>query len=127
MSSGDKLEEQVAVTTDSVSTDSVTTEAEKSNNETAGDTKGRPVVIDFFATWCGPCKMMAPAMEKMEKKYSDKIEFRKVDIDEERELAEQYRIEAVPTLVILSPSGEVLNTIMGAQSEEALDKIFSAL
>ena len=89
--------------------------------------KGKVVVIDFFATWCGPCKAMAPAMEKMEQKYSDKIEFRKVDIDKNRSLAQKYEIEAVPTLVILSPKGEIINKIVGGQSEKYLDSLFGSL
>lgn len=91
------------------------------------DAKGKVVVIDFFATWCGPCRAMAPAMEKMEQKYSDKIEFRKVDIDKNRSLAQKYEIEAVPTLVILSPKGEVINKVVGGQSEDFLDRMFGSL
>jgi thioredoxin 1 len=85
------------------------------------------VIADFFATWCGPCRAMAPAMEKMEQKYSDKIEFRKVDIDKNRSLAQKYEIEAVPTLVILSPKGEIINKIVGGQSEKYLDSLFGSL
>ncbi|MBQ9586159.1 MAG: thioredoxin [Muribaculaceae bacterium] len=104
----------------------------KSDNDSVAQTDSKKkgdkvVVIDFFATWCGPCKAMAPAMEKMEKKYGDKIEFRKVDVDQDPELAQQYQIEGVPTLVILSSKGDVLNKIVGGQTEEFLDKMFSSL
>ena len=85
------------------------------------------VVLDFFATWCGPCKAMAPTMEKMEKKYGDKIEFRKIDIDQEPQLAQKYDINAVPTLVILSPQGDVVDKIVGGKPEEELDRFFGGL
>lgn len=89
--------------------------------------QGKIVVLDFFATWCGPCKKMAPDMEKMEKKYAGKIEFRKIDIDQEPELAQQYNITGVPTIVVLSPDGNILDSTVGVQTADELDKMFSAL
>lgn len=89
--------------------------------------QGKIVVLDFFATWCGPCKKMAPDMEKMEKKYASKIEFRKIDIDQEPELAQQYNITGVPTIVVLSPDGNILDSTVGVQTADELDKMFSAL
>ncbi len=91
------------------------------------DSKDKIVVLDFFATWCGPCKAMAPTMEKMEKKYAGKIVFRKVDVDQEPELAAQYNIRGVPTIVVLSPGGKILDSMVGAQTEDELDKMFTAL
>ena len=91
------------------------------------DSKDKIVVLDFFATWCGPCKAMAPTMEKMEKKYAGKVEFRKVNVDQEPELAAQYNIRGVPTIVVLSPGGEILDSMVGAQTEDELDKMFTAL
>ena len=91
------------------------------------DSKDKIIVLDFFATWCGPCKAMAPTMEKMEKKYAGKVEFRKVDVDQEPELAAQYNIRGVPTIVVLSPGGEILDSMVGAQTEDELDKMFTAL
>lgn len=94
----------------SVSTESVNPKSEKL------------VLIDFYATWCGPCKEMAPVVKRMEEKYGDKLEFRKVDIDKEPELAEKYRVDAVPTFVILSPSGEEIDRMVGASDEEIMDE-----
>ena len=85
------------------------------------------VVIDFFATWCGPCKAMAPAIEQMKKKYGDVIDIKKIDVDEEPQLAQQYNITGVPTMVILSPQGEVIDKIVGAQPVEVLDQFFGQL
>lgn len=105
---------------DSIQADSVAVQG-------VNDSKDKIVVLDFFATWCGPCKAMDPAMEKMEKKYAGKIEFRKVDVDQEPELAAQYNIRGVPTLVVLSPDGKILDSMVGAQTEDELDKMFTAL
>lgn len=77
-------------------------------------------VIDFYATWCGPCKQLAPIVEKMEKKYAGKIAFSRVDVDAEPQLAEQYNITAMPTLVFIK-GGEVIDVAVGLMSEAELD------
>lgn len=110
---------------------SVTSEDETASNaskdEIVDSSSSKIIVIDFFATWCGPCKAMAPAMEQMQEKYGDKIIIRKIDVDEEQSLAQQYQIESIPTLVVISPSGEVLDKVVGAQPVEVLDEMFSKL
>lgn len=83
------------------------------------------VLIDFYATWCGPCKAMAPVMEKMEEKYGDRIEFRKVDVDQNEELALKYKVESIPNIVILSPDDEVLENIIGYRDADDMDEILS--
>ena len=91
------------------------------------DSTGKITVIDFYATWCGPCKMMTPVMEKMEEKYSNKIEFRKVDVDQNGELAQQYNIQSIPTLVILSPNNEVIDVVVGYHDANQMDEILGKL
>lgn len=59
-----------------------------------------PVIIDFHAEWCGPCKMMAPMMDQIKEEYDDRIKIYKIDIDKNRSLAEKYQVNAVPTLMI---------------------------
>lgn len=66
----------------------------------AQDYKGNgPCVVDFYATWCGPCKALAPRMEKLAKKYKGKIQFYKVDVDDNNALAAAYGIQSIPTLI----------------------------
>lgn len=103
------------------------TASNASKDEIVDSSSSKIIVIDFFATWCGPCKAMAPAMEQMQEKYGDKIIIRKIDVDEEQSLAQQYQIESIPTLVVISPSGEVLDKVVGAQPVEVLDEMFSKL
>jgi thioredoxin 1 len=71
-----------------------------------------PVVVDFFATWCGPCKMMAPVLDAFAGEYAGKIKFAKVDVDNNGELAMKYQITGVPTLVIFK-GGEQVDSIVG--------------
>lgn len=123
----DVAEAQSSASTDDAMGDSVAQEQDNEAQAQEADTNKKLVVLDFFATWCGPCKAMAPAMEQMEKKYADKIEFRKIDVDQEPKLAQQYNITGVPTIVVLSADGKILDSTVGLQTVDELDKMFSAL
>ncbi len=61
---------------------------------------GKPVLIDFYAEWCGPCKMQDPIIAELKTKFKDTVEFKKIDIDANQELAIKYGIHAVPTLIL---------------------------
>jgi thioredoxin 1 len=67
----------------------------------------KPVLVDFFATWCGPCRAIMPTVEALSKEYKDKIRVIKIDIDKNEELSNQYKIQMVPTFIIFQ-KGEVL-------------------
>ena len=86
----------------------------------------RPAVIDFYTTWCGPCKMMAPVVESLAEKYAGKIDFYKVDIDQESELASVFGISSIPTFLFIPVKGKP-SVQMGAMQkedfEERIDKI----
>lgn len=75
-------------------------------------------VIDFWAPWCGPCKMLGPIFEKVSEEYTD-VQFVKIDIDEAQDLAEQFSIVSIPTLIIMK-DGEVVDQQMGALSKDQL-------
>lgn len=79
----------------------------------------KPVVCDFFATWCGPCKMLAPVMEQVSEQYGDKAEFVKVDVDENFELAARYGVMSIP-LVAVFKGGEMADKSLGFTPKSGL-------
>jgi len=82
----------------------------------AGD---KPVLIDFFATWCGPCKMMTPVVEELSKELGGSMHVLKIDVDQHEELSEQYRIQSVPTFLLLD-KGEIMWRKSGVISKNIL-------
>ncbi len=79
----------------------------------------RPCVIDFYATWCGPCKAMAPLLEEMSKTYAGKVDFYKIDVDAERELSAAFGIRSIPTF-LFCPVGGQPQMSQGAMPKETL-------
>ena len=85
-----------------------------------------PLVMDFWATWCGPCRMIGPIISKLAEKYEGKITVGKCDVEENDELAAEFGIRNIPTILFFK-NGEVVDKIVGAQSEAKLDEKFQAL
>lgn len=103
-------------------TDTATeTAAETVEADNATVAAGLPQVIDFNATWCGPCRMFAPTFEKMEKKYEGKITFLSVDVDENPDMAAQYEVQSIPTVVYINAEGKTVDVTVGLLSEEEFD------
>jgi thioredoxin 1 len=86
---------------------------------------GQPVLVDFWATWCGPCKMIAPTIEELANDYEGKARIGKVDIDQNQEVAMQHGIQAIPT-ILLFKDGKVVNRFQGVSPKDKLAEALDA-
>lgn len=83
----------------------------------------KPVLLDFFATWCGPCSMLSPVISEIAEEYKDKIKVGKINVDEQPALASAYGVMGVPTIIVMD-KGEVKATSVGYKSKEEIVKLF---
>ena len=80
----------------------------------------KPMVVDFYATWCGPCKQLVPVLEELEQKYKNDVIFQRIDVDQKPELAKEFNIQAIPMLMFVTPKGEY-QTIVGYQDAAVIE------
>ncbi len=86
----------------------------------------KPVLMDFFAEWCGPCKRQTPILDELKTKMGDAIDLRKIDVDQHMDLAQKYGIQVVPTLIV-EKDGKVIRTFEGVTSAETLESLLKTL
>lgn len=86
----------------------------------------KPAVLDFYAPWCGPCKMLSPVIDELADEYQGKIDIYKINVDEEQELAEIFGIRTIPTLIFIPMQGDPQRSF-GAKPKAELKKVLDAM
>ncbi len=85
-----------------------------------------PVVVDFYADWCGPCKMMSPVIDELAAEYEGKVKIGKLNTDENRAIASKYNVMSIPTIILIK-DGQVVDTVVGALPKTALEQKIKAM
>ena len=82
--------------------------------------EGLPVIIDFWATWCGPCQMVGPMINELADEYAGRISVGKIDVDANSEIPSQYGVRNIPTILFFNKNGEVVKKLVGVQTKAVL-------
>jgi len=82
----------------------------------------RPMLVDFWAVWCGPCRIMDPVVERLAAKYSGKMLFGKVNVDEEMNISSRYQVFSIPTFMVFK-NGQPMDAVIGAVGEASLERL----